>query len=245
MNKILFVEDEPLIAKALSIMLNILGCEVDVAINGERAQYFYNNNSYDLILMDIWLPDTDGYKLTKKIRILEKAKKVKNRIPIIALSAHTTMNEKDACIAAGMNTLFTKPILKIQLEEMLATYLPKPKVNVPPIKGEIIDFSFAKSQLGYEDDVLKQILKTMLESIPEAIAAMNKALRDKNWHDLKMLAHKMHGGAAYCAAMRLKEASGRLEKALLKGKQESAPQLLKALIAEAKKFVLTLEAKKG
>lgn len=116
--KILLAEDEPTNQHVIGDMLEILGCQVDLASDGQAAVRQWQNKTYDLVLMDCRLPKLDGYQATQAIRELEVT-----RTPIIALTAYFAEDEKQHCMQAGMDAITTKPIklerLKILLERFI------------------------------------------------------------------------------------------------------------------------------
>jgi len=79
---------------------------IDVAENGKIALQKHKDNNYDIILMDLQMPEMDGYEATRNIRMLEG---IKNDIPIIAMTAHTIKGEMERCIEIGMNDYIPKP----------------------------------------------------------------------------------------------------------------------------------------
>jgi len=107
--KVLVVEDHQIAQKVALIILNNLNCEVNIAKNGIEALEFVQQKQYDLILMDIGLPDLDGLTLTKNIRNIEDKL---CPVPIIGLTAHVGEQIRLQAIEAGMNDLFVKPLLK-------------------------------------------------------------------------------------------------------------------------------------
>lgn len=118
--KILLVEDNVINQRVTSHLLKELGCDFDIADNGILAIKLFKKNKYDLILMDIGLPDMDGYVVTKKIRNLEKKN---NHIPIIALTAYASENDRQKCLDSGMDNVLTKPINRTGLTNMLSAWL--------------------------------------------------------------------------------------------------------------------------
>jgi two-component system aerobic respiration control sensor histidine kinase ArcB len=115
---ILIVEDNPINQMVMQAMLANLGCKVDVANNGEEAIKLFKKNEYDLIFMDIGLPDMDGLQVTKSLLQIEK-KLQRKSIPIIALTAHVMEDDRNNCLNAGMTDMLTKPIVYAQLVELL------------------------------------------------------------------------------------------------------------------------------
>jgi len=114
--KILVVEDSEIITKLMSISLAALGFITDVASTGNEAIKLSCENKYDLIFMDIGLPDIDGINVTKQIR---KNNTYYENIPIIALTAHNKEETREACLVAGMNDFMTKPIDIKHLYELI------------------------------------------------------------------------------------------------------------------------------
>lgn len=110
--RVLLVEDYQLAAKIADYILRSLDCEVDIAKNGEQALDKAISGEYDLILMDLGLPDRDGYEVTKIIR------QTKNT-PVYALTAHTDQGHKDLAVEAGMNGFLIKPLEEDEVRQVL------------------------------------------------------------------------------------------------------------------------------
>jgi CheY-like chemotaxis protein len=117
---ILLVEDEPISQRVAQLMLENLGHKVDVANTGEKALSLLVSKVYDLILMDLGLPDMTGDQVTIKIREREGNNK---SLPIIALTAHVFHSDKKRCLAAGMNGFLGKPIEYAELQQSLQEWL--------------------------------------------------------------------------------------------------------------------------
>lgn len=120
-NRILVVEDNALAAHIVMDMLSTMNCQVDIAKTGSLAVQLAADNLYDLIFMDIGLPDIDGYEVTKRIRLAAFNKK---HVPIVALTAHVDEENQQSCVSAGMNGILTKPLLKEKAEDILNTFIP-------------------------------------------------------------------------------------------------------------------------
>ena len=114
---ILVVEDNFIAQKAAQSLLQSCQCQVDIASNGKEALELWKQNEYDLIFMDIGLPDIDGYQVTRHIRVQEEAKN--RRTPIIALTAYAGDENKQRCIEAGMNAVLCKPLTQKSAEDAL------------------------------------------------------------------------------------------------------------------------------
>lgn len=118
-HNIMLVEDNPLNQKIAEAMLVKMGCHVTIAGNGIEAVSESQKSRYDLILMDIQMPEMDGLDATREIR---KSNKLNENIPIIALSANVTMQDREQALRAGMQDFLSKPISMDKLNTVLATY---------------------------------------------------------------------------------------------------------------------------
>lgn len=105
---VLLVEDNIINQKMISAMLKNMGCNVTAAFNGKEALNIFMENEYDIVFMDVQMPEMDGFESTMRIREFEKEKG--NRTPIVALTAHAMKGDRDKCLEAGMDEYITKPI---------------------------------------------------------------------------------------------------------------------------------------
>ncbi|MDB4584941.1 response regulator, partial [Draconibacterium sp.] len=91
--------------------------------NGLDAIKAVNNNQFDLVLMDIMLPEMNGFEVTEKIRNLEAERGTKEPVPIIALTANTLDNDREKCLNAGMNEYLSKPFTALELLEKIEKFV--------------------------------------------------------------------------------------------------------------------------
>jgi len=126
---ILLVEDYPTSQKVALRHLKNSGYQVDLAENGRRAVDAFKRKAYDLILMDIQMPEMDGYEATQLIRKIEKnrlnaaeASTKQKRTPVVALTAHAIKGDKDRCIEAGMDDYITKPLRRAMLLDVVGKW---------------------------------------------------------------------------------------------------------------------------
>jgi CheY-like chemotaxis protein/anti-sigma regulatory factor (Ser/Thr protein kinase) len=118
--RILLVEDNHINQKVASVMLTKLGYEVDVANNGVEALDAIGSQTYDLVLMDCFMPGMDGFEATRRIR--ESGASVA-QIPIIAMTANAFQKDKENCLNAGMSDYLSKPVRQPELKAKLAFWL--------------------------------------------------------------------------------------------------------------------------
>jgi PAS domain S-box-containing protein len=121
--RVLVVEDNPVNLRVVSHMLQKLGCRVDVAGNGLEAVQMTAQLPYDLVLMDVQMPEMDGFSATRVIREREALRGTTMRIPIIALTADAMAGDRERCLDAGMNDYVTKPIEPASLHRALTRWL--------------------------------------------------------------------------------------------------------------------------
>lgn len=114
--RVLLAEDNPVNQKLASLMMEKLGCRVDIAQNGHEALQAATRFPYDIIFMDCQMPESDGLEATRRIRQL---KGPAAEIPIIALTAHIFRSDRSRCLAAGMNDIIRKPVLLDALSDAL------------------------------------------------------------------------------------------------------------------------------
>ncbi|MBI1326171.1 MAG: response regulator [Alphaproteobacteria bacterium] len=123
-SRILVVEDYEGNLVVLGYVLEELGCLYDIAHNGVEALTLYEKNKYDIIFMDIQMPVMDGFRATAEIRRIE-AEESKEHTPIIGMTAHALVGDKDKCIEAGMDAYLPKPLVENDLKEQILLYLRK------------------------------------------------------------------------------------------------------------------------
>ncbi|NJL25583.1 MAG: response regulator [Calothrix sp. SM1_5_4] len=121
--KVLMAEDDPISAKAQSMILRSLNCEVTQAANGLDAVELARRNSYHLIFMDMHMPGLDGIEAARRIRADRTC--LSTHAPIVALTANAYGEDRDACLEAGMNLFVSKPIEVDRLAEVVNRYRPE------------------------------------------------------------------------------------------------------------------------
>jgi two-component system, OmpR family, aerobic respiration control sensor histidine kinase ArcB len=242
--KILLVEDTLIAQTVAEALLMRLGCQVTIAEKGAVALDLYESNHFDLIFMDIGLPDIPGYVVAKNIRDMEKNSK--QHIPIIALTAHATLEVEEKCFSMGIDGVLHKPLSDEQAREILTSYAlhVAEEVVTKPINKRV----FAKLQSDapltiIEPNANKEMLDAFMVSWVEFRENIESAKQQKTRQALIDLVHKLHGGACYAGTPRLQEAVKSYEIGLKKGADDLEAlyqQLLKEfdiLEAEYKKLL--------
>lgn len=235
---ILVVEDSHIAAQVVTAMLSNMDCTVDLAEKGKEAVNLAEHTQYDLIFMDIGLPDIDGYEVTKRIRLNELKK---HHVPIIALTAHASEDNKKYCIDIGMNAVLTKPLAQKKAQDILNSFIPyrRDKLNLKEEPNSlaasskeliVFDFELVKKQFG--EDSANEVVALFLVDIPKSIEEIQAAYTNDDWLLVQSLTHKFKGGASYCGVMRLLEACTQLEDAVRNGESELCETLYHQLLDE-------------
>ena len=192
--KILVVEDVELNQLLMKTLLDDFGFECDISANGKLAIDRLKTKSYDIILMDLQMPEMDGFAATDYIR-----KKLKLTMPIIALTADVTTADVDKCKAVGMNDYISKPVDERLLYSKLISFSKKPVVIIEHTKGDnpendtvkYVDMSYLKKFTKSEPKLMSQMITSYLEQTPPLILSMKKSLESKDWKMLQSAVHKM------------------------------------------------------
>ena len=117
--KILLAEDNLINQKVAKLTLKQFGCDCDVASDGLEAFNLFAKNNYDLVLMDMQMPEVDGLQATAMIRVHEKLQAQNFSSYIVALTANAMAEDKQRCLLAGMNNFLSKPFTEIELSHIL------------------------------------------------------------------------------------------------------------------------------
>ena len=121
--RVLLAEDNPIDQISIRRLLEKQGIEVSVAGDGRQAVDMYESGAFDLVLLDILMPEKDGFEVAEDIREHEKASD--GHIPVIALTAYSLMAVYDKCRSAGMNGYLSKPVANSALRRLCAMLLPE------------------------------------------------------------------------------------------------------------------------
>ncbi len=220
---ILLVEDNLINQKIARETLEIQDLVVDIANNGKEAVTAVSNTEFDAVLMDIQMPEMDGYEATQLIR----KKRPENELPIIAMTAHAMKGDKEKCLAVGMNDYITKPVDENQLLTVLGKWI-KPKESIIPKKEtrktntnailpDILpgfELQSALKRLGGNRKLFKKLLKDFYKDFKNSASLLRAALDKKDLKRVNRLNHTLKGVACNLSANRLEKAIGDLEIAL-------------------------------
>ena len=186
---ILLAEDNDMNRLVASTILEQYGVVVDEAVNGKLAVEKAASKFYDLILMDIRMPEIDGFEATRLIRNHNKT------VPIIALTAHILKEEADKCLAAGMNDFLVKPYRENELTNIILKWLRKTgnskKIHIEETQHPLYDLTQLKEMSNNSKIFITKMLDLFIEVMPEEINKMEKALAENDMIIIKNIAHSI------------------------------------------------------
>jgi len=189
--KVLVVEDILLNQLLMKTLLDDFGFERDIADNGKVAIEKLRLNTYDVILMDLQMPEMNGFEATDYIRNVMNSK-----IPIIALTADVTTVDLAKCKTVGMNDYIAKPVDERILYSKIINLVKRNTVSEISIKEEIIqdrciDLDYLNLRTKSHPKLMMEMIAAYLEQTPPLILAMKQSLIDKDWDLLYASVHKM------------------------------------------------------
>jgi PAS domain S-box-containing protein len=241
--RILIAEDNTTNQKVALRILEKLGYKADVAANGKEAVRAFELIPYTLILMDVQMPEMDGFEATAQIRAKEKDQGT--HIPIIAMTAHALKGARENCLEAGMDDYVSKPIQPKELAEALERQLSgalsgevQPTAETAPEEEglRIFDRKMLLDRLDGDEELIKGIIAAFLEDLPNLIKGLEKALAEKDVQSLERQAHSLKGAAANVEAGALKTIAREMEKAGKEERLELAESLFPKLNEEVERF---------
>jgi len=203
-SKILLVEDNPVNQRVAQRTLQKLSAEVTIANNGAEALEQIAASAFDAVLMDCQMPVMDGFTATQRIRDSERRRGVK-RLPIIALTANVMSEDREKCIAAGMDAHLGKPIEPAQLIEVLSRYL-KAGARAPAVDREAL-----RELTGGDIDFERELAETFVKSGDQCLAEIIAALKASDLDTVRKRAHALKGASANIHAVGLSQAASSLE----------------------------------
>jgi CheY-like chemotaxis protein/HPt (histidine-containing phosphotransfer) domain-containing protein len=226
--RLLLVEDNVINQKVALAMLSGVGCQVDIASNGAAAVEAVATHAYDVILMDCQMPEMNGYEATATIRAMEGAGE---RTPIIAMTAGARPEDRQECLAAGMDGYLAKPVSKPVLLAQVARFLnpkkpqqaPPPQADPPASTPESAFDAASIAELralgeGAGPDFLPELVSRFISDTDSLLDQLRGALDAGDAESAGMIAHNIKGSSGMVGARRLALSCGRLEKRAMAGR---------------------------
>ena len=217
--RILVADDNATNQLVALAMLKRIGYCGDAVANGLEAVRALTQIPYDIVLMDVQMPELDGLEATRRIR--DPKTGVQNpRVPIIAMTARAMKGDQDKCLAAGMDDYLAKPVQFDELVSVLqhwrerAARPPASEINgsAPPLsEPEVFDRVTCLDRLGGDEKLLCRIVKVFLDNAQQDINHLTEALAVPDSAQVSRLAHKLRGASGSIGATALQALAAKLE----------------------------------
>ena len=220
---ILLAEDNLINQKVTVAILTGSGFEVDTVDDGAAAVDAAITGLYDVILMDCQMPRLDGYEATAAIRTHEG---VKRHTPIMALTAGARREDRERCLAAGMDGYLAKPITKKDLLAMVSTFLTENDGSAGPVDSvahgavDVLDYDVLNSlrNLGeHGDDLVIDMVNQFVDDVDHRLRLLSTALQLGDMRDVAHLSHTIMGGSGQLGGRRLVALCETLERQAIQG----------------------------
>ena len=191
--KVLVVEDIALNQLLMKTVLDDFGFDRDIASNGKLAIEKMQNKTYDIILMDLQMPEMNGFEATDYIR-----NKLNSKIPIIALTADVTTVDLEKCKAVGMNDYVAKPVDERLLFNKIINLVKKPVVAKSSVMSDgklrtykCIDLDYLNVRTKSNPELMLEMISLYLEQTPILINTIKLSLQSGDWKSLQSASHKI------------------------------------------------------
>ena len=241
--RILVADDNHINQKVAVSLLENFGHRADVVANGHEAIEAYKLVPYDIVLMDVQMPELDGFGASRKIRALEKKKN--RHTPIIAMTAHARKEDKEKCLAAGMDDYVSKPVkpqdLKAAIARRIAATVTIAPIEPPteaPAHAEVLNFSQALELVDGNRELLCEVARIFLNQYPKVLEETRRALSQEDYETLSSTVHSLVSSVGQIGAQRAWAAARKLELMSSEGDRSQVP----AALAELEREIMWLRS---
>ena len=232
---ILLAEDNVVNQRVAAGLLTRRGHRVTVVENGKQALEALDKTVFDLVLMDLQMPEMGGLEATAAIRARER--KSGGHLRIVAMTAHAMSGDRERCLAAGMDDYLSKPVdqprLFAAVEQVSAT-----RTSAGPAQS--IDLARALERMGGDQQLFADVVRVFLEDSPDRLAAIKTAVDQRNADAIRRSAHALKGAASNLAANDVFEAAKTLERLGAEARFDAAEAAWRRLSAAAAELLDTL-----
>lgn len=215
--RILITEDNTINQKVCLKILEKMGFTADIASNGLEALQAIEKTRYDLIIMDIQMPEMNGFEATLKIR--NSGNTFNQKIPIIAMTANAMKEDKEKCIQAGMNDYISKPVEPENLWNVIKKYLNHriyyEDINInkkPKQEIKIFDYEGLYKRVDGDEELLEELVGEFINQTPDIINSIQEAIEKNDLITVERKAHSLKGSSANIGAILLNEIAINMEK---------------------------------
>jgi CheY-like chemotaxis protein len=246
---ILLAEDNIVNQQVAVGLLTRRGHTVSVVDNGRKAVELSADQRFDLILMDVQMPEMSGLEATEAIRARERT--TGEHVRIIAMTAHAMAGDRDRCLAAGMDGYLSKPVNQKMLYAVVEqdpASAPRPSAPAPASAtsaAPTMDRASALQRLGGDEELLADVIRIFLEDCPKQLAAIKAAVDAREASEIRSTAHALKGAASNLSAISLFEAAQVMERLGAESRLDAAQAAWRHLSAQAANVMDVLRAEEA
>ncbi len=241
---ILIAEDNEVNQKVLKRQMEELGYYAEIVSNGCQAVEALTRRPFDLVLMDCQMPEMDGYAATAEIRRREG---VERHTPVIALTAHAMMGDRDKCLAAGMDDYLPKPVRFQDLGKMLAHWYRLSTTQTATTAQPLTDLAMAPPRVlndvpvdvelllevgGGNGPGVQDLVEFYLQKATAVIAQLKQNLAARDFQNLERAAHSLKGSSATCGMQAVVPALRQLEELSRTGQHDNLEPIMATIEME-------------
>jgi len=228
---ILLAEDNPINSRLAEALLRKAGWDVCTVSNGKQVLQAIKSSTFDLILMDVQMPEMDGFETTAAIREMEKSAGA--HMPVIAMTAHAMKGDRERCLNAGMDDYLSKPVVAAELYAAVERVL---KLDVEGAEAAPFDVSKSLAMLEGDEALFMELAACFLRELPGQLAEVRRAVESGNAGSLERTAHRLKGSTATFGANGAYDLAQLLERQGREGKVEGSRELLARLEVELERM---------
>ncbi|MBF0409151.1 MAG: response regulator [Candidatus Riflebacteria bacterium] len=219
--RILVAEDNPTNQKVALGILEKLGFRADAVANGIEAIRALSTIPYDLVFMDLQMPDMDGIEATSLIR-QKNSPVINHEVPVIAMTAHALKGNREECLEVGMNDYISKPVSPNEIMNAIKKYLFLEQEEFPEkesLKDKqisdllIFDKNTLFERLGEDNQLCSQVINVFISDAPKQIASILDAIEQNNLEQVLLRSHTLKGASANVCAVSLNNLISKIEAA--------------------------------
>ena len=253
--RILLVEDNHTNQEVACGMLQRMGWHADVAQDGKEALQALERTSYDLVLMDVQMPEMDGYEAARRIRDTNSAV-LNHNVPIIATTAHAMAGDSAKCLAAGMSGYVSKPIDPKILERLVEKWLIRKEHGAPGatlaesagdtkapalVAARVFNREVFLERMMGDEEFAHEVVAEFVKELPAQIGTLQDRVRETSLELIWKEAHKIKGSAANVGGEALRDMALKVEQAAKAGNSAEVFQWIPELEIQATRLIEELQ----
>jgi PAS domain S-box-containing protein len=240
--RVLLAEDNLVNREVAAVTLKHLGHTVDAVATGREVLTALQESRFDLVLMDVQMPDLDGFDTTAEIRRREQG--TGHRVPIIALTAHALEGDRERCLAAGMDDYLSKPLRRADLVAALERWRQPPAAFLELDARPALDRYRLLSEVEGNIDLVRRMASLYFEHAPGLLDRIRTGVQADDWpgfahpaHTLKGSLHQLAAGPAAACAQQLEDAARSRDAARAAGLSAALEEEMTRFATELRQFL--------